>query len=45
MEQGTCKYRKIMRTPQSRENAGKNLWYATEGIALATTLSVTSCTP
>ena len=23
MGQGTCKYRKIMRTPQSGENAGK----------------------
>ena len=29
MGQGTCKYRKIMRTPQSGENAGKKLWYAT----------------
>ena len=29
MGQGTCKYRKITRTPQSGENAGKKLWYAT----------------
>ena len=29
MGQGTCKYRKIMRTPQTGENAGKKLWYAT----------------
>ena len=28
MGQGTCKYRKIMRTPQNGENAGKKLWYA-----------------
>ena len=27
--QGTSKYRKIMRTPQTGENAGKKLWYAT----------------
>ena len=26
---GTSKYRKVMRTPQSGENAGKKLWYAT----------------
>ena len=26
---GTSKYRKVMRTPQSGENAGKTLWYAT----------------
>ena len=29
MGQGTSKYRKIMRTPQTGENAGKKLWYAT----------------
>ena len=29
MGQGTCKYRKVTRTPQSGENAGKKLWYAT----------------
>ena len=29
MGQGTSKYRKIMRTPQTGENAGKELWYAT----------------
>ena len=29
MGQGTCKYRKSVRTPQSGENAGKQLWYAT----------------
>ena len=30
MEQkGTLKYRKIQRTPQSGENAGKKKWYAT----------------
>ena len=29
MRQGTSKYRKIMRTPQTGENAGKKLWYAT----------------
>ena len=29
MGQGTCKYRKITRTPQNGENAGKKLWYAT----------------
>ena len=29
MGQGTRKYRKIMRTPQTGENAGKKLWYAT----------------
>ncbi len=30
MEQkGTLKYRKIERTPQSGENAGKKKWYAT----------------
>ena len=26
---GTSKYRKVSRTPQSGENAGKKLWYAT----------------
>ena len=26
---GTSKYRKVIRTPQSGENAGKKLWYAT----------------
>ena len=26
---GTSKYRKVMRTPQSGENAGRKLWYAT----------------
>ena len=26
---GTLKYRKVQRTPQSGENAGKQLWYAT----------------
>ena len=26
---GTLKYRKVQRTPQNGENAGKNLWYAT----------------
>ena len=26
---GTLKYRKVQRTPQSGENAGKTLWYAT----------------
>ena len=29
MGQGTSKYRKITRTPQTGENAGKKLWYAT----------------
>ena len=29
MGQGTSKYRKIIRTPQTGENAGKKLWYAT----------------
>ena len=29
MGQGTSKYRKIMRTTQTGENAGKKLWYAT----------------
>ena len=30
MEQkGTLKYRKLQRTPQSGENAGKKKWYAT----------------
>ena len=29
MGQGTSKYRKITRTPQTGENAGKMLWYAT----------------
>ena len=29
MGQGTSKYRKITRTPQTGENAGKELWYAT----------------
>ena len=29
MGQGTSKYRKMMRTPQTGENAGKKLWYAT----------------
>lgn len=29
MGQETSKYRKIMRTPQTGENAGKKLWYAT----------------
>ena len=29
MGQETRKYRKIMRTPQTGENAGKKLWYAT----------------
>ena len=29
MGQGTSKFRKIMRTPQTGENAGKKLWYAT----------------
>ena len=29
MGQGTSKYRKIMRTPQTGENAGKKLWNAT----------------
>ena len=29
MGQGTSKYRKIMHTPQTGENAGKKLWYAT----------------
>ena len=29
MGQGTSKYRRIMRTPQTGENAGKKLWYAT----------------
>ena len=26
---GTLKYRKIQRTPQTGENAGKKKWYAT----------------
>ena len=26
MGQGTCKYRKVTRTPQSGENAGKKSW-------------------
>ena len=30
MGQGTSKYRKITRTPQTGENAGKKLWYATD---------------
>ena len=29
MGQGNIKYRKIKRTPQTGENAGKELWYAT----------------
>ena len=29
MGQGTSKYRKVTRTPQTGENAGKKLWYAT----------------
>ncbi len=29
MGQGNIKYRKVKRTPQSGENAGKELWYAT----------------
>ena len=29
MGQGTSKYRKVTRTPQTGENAGKELWYAT----------------
>ena len=29
MGQGTSKHRKITRTPQTGENAGKKLWYAT----------------
>ena len=29
MGQGTSKYRKVKRTPQTGENAGKKLWYAT----------------
>ncbi len=30
MEQkGTLKYRKVQRTPQTGENAGKKKWYAT----------------
>ena len=29
MGQGNIKYRKIKRTPQTGENAGKKLWYAT----------------
>nr|WP_294761798.1 hypothetical protein [Prevotella sp.] len=29
MGQETSKYRKIMRTLQTGENAGKKLWYAT----------------
>ena len=29
MGQGTSKYRKVTRTPQPGENAGKKLWYAT----------------
>ena len=29
MGQGNIKYRKIKRTPQAGENAGKELWYAT----------------
>ena len=29
MGQGNSKYRKIKRTPQTGENAGKELWYAT----------------
>ena len=26
---GTLKYRKVQRTPQTSENAGKKKWYAT----------------
>ena len=29
MGQGNIKYRKVKRTPQTGENAGKELWYAT----------------
>ena len=29
MGQGNIKYRKVQRTPQTGENAGKELWYAT----------------
>ena len=29
MGQGNIKYRKVKRTPQTSENAGKELWYAT----------------
>ena len=29
MGQGNIKYRKVKRTPQTGENAGKKLWYAT----------------
>ena len=28
-EKGTLKYRKVQRTPQTGENAGKKKWYAT----------------
>ena len=38
MEQkGTLKYRKLQRTPQSGENAGKKKWYATAVTAVSYT--------